>query len=436
MLFLYRCLIGLVGLILWPFGRFHAWRGERSWQDRLVLRRLPRCDIWLHAASVGEVRLVVTLCGHLKQEFPDLALQVSTMTATGYAAAKAALPDVEVAFFPLDLRRLMRRRLRDLQPKLLVLAEVEIWPNLLHEARRAGVRVILVNARLKERSFVRFRRFPGTTARLLAHYDRLFARSVEDRNRYLSLGAPEDRVTLAGDLKFDAPMLLPDPERIRLVRSSLSAGSNGFVFVCGSTRPDEEQQLSAALLALARGDSRFRLVLAPRHIERAGEVEKILVEAGFDVHRYQPPASAEPAPGSPSAAAGLAQDNPHAADRPLAILVDRLGVLQELFAASDLSFVGGTLTNTGGHNVLEPVWQGRPVVFGPDTLNIPDAAAYILANNFGTQIQSAHELVPLIEDLRKGRVSFAIRAPQPNKHSAVSLVADYVRSLISLGSHQ
>lgn len=416
MLLLYRCLSELLALILWVPGRYWAFRGDATWRDRLGLRKLESADVWLHGASVGEVRLLSCLCNFLLAREPALKLHVSVMTRTGLATARSLLPGVALSVIPLDVPRLMRRQIEQLRPRAIVCAEVEIWPALLGAAQARAVPVVLVNARLKDRSFRRFARFARTMRRLLGRYDRFFLRSAQDRERYLALGASEEACVLAGDMKFDAPAIDLDPAIRDELRARLGCDPADFLFVCGSTRPDEEQQLAPGLRALLQKEPRLRVVIAPRHVERCNEVAAILTEAGLAARLYS----------EAEAQSGVVRNTA----QPQVVLVDALGVLGDLYSAGDAAFVGGTLTNTGGHNILEPVWRGRPVLFGPDVTNIGDAAAYVLEHGYGEQVADATALLTVLEHLMAGRVSYAVRTDSSSGKSAVALAGEYILSTI------
>ncbi len=427
MLTLYRCFMGLVAAALWLPGRLLLWRGQSAWADRLQWRKLEPATVWLHGASVGEVRLLSYLARHLLEARPDLALHVSAMTPTGHATAAQLIPGARLSYFPLDVPRLMRRRLTQLSPAVIVCVEVEIWPALLAEAARRGVPVILANARLKERSHRRYGRFPVATRRLLSRYNRFFYRSQEDRQRYESLGAPPAKGEVAGDMKFDAPVLARSASDRLALRRLLGCSESDVLLVMGSTRPDEEDKVSAELLALMQRRGELRVVLAPRHVERASEVEAILRRAGFAPSLLFSDLSKANVGADEAGAAGRAQSE---TDVPRVVIVDQLGKLNDLYHASDLAFVGGTLTNTGGHNILEPVWCGRPVLFGPDTRSIVEAADYVLTHGYGRQVADARGLMESVEQWMDGRLRFEVRGESAERDSAIARAAAYILSLL------
>ena len=421
MLVLYRWLTELLALILWFPGRFWAGRGETAWADRLQLRRLAPADVWLHGASVGEVRLLSYLVRALSVRAPELRIHMSVMSKNGFATVRDLAPEASVSFLPLDVPRLTDRAFDQVSPRLLVCAEVEIWPALLGSAARRGIPVILVNARLKERSFRRLARFPRAIRSLLAQYERLFFRSSEDRERYLGLGLDPTAGELTGDMKFDAPVEMQKPEARLALRAKLGCGPEESLLVCGSTRPDEEEQLAARLKGLVERKPHLRVVVAPRHVERSDDVARLFESAGFRCVRYSQFSDPSPPPvGSPDSI----------------VLVDVLGVLNDIYSAGDIAFVGGTLTNTGGHNILEPVWRGRPVLFGPDTANVKEAAEYVVAHRYGQQVSDARGLEEALEDWLSGRTHFVAKTLAVDPASSTSRIADYILSRIDWGARR
>ena len=411
MLLAYRCLSELLALFLWVPARFLAARGDMAWGDRLARRRLGPADIWLHGASVGEVRLLAFLCRYLLDRLPGLRLHLSVMTKSGMETAAQLIPEATLSFLPLDVPRYMRTRMDQISPQLVVCAEAEIWPGLLSAAARAGARVVLVNARMKERSYRRFARFPRAMKRLLSCYDRFFLRSQEDLERYRLLGAPETAFELAGDMKFDAPVPADDPSARNALRTKLLVGSEDTLLVCGSTRPDEEEQLAPGLRALRTRYPQLRIVVAPRHVHRCQEVASLFASAGF----------------TPILFSALNEgDAAYSPGRPAVVIVDILGILNALYAAGDVAFVGGTLTNTGGHNILEPVWRGRPVFFGPDTASINDAADYVVSEKFGAQVENAAGLMVALERWIRKETLFRKKTSATGARSATARAGDYI----------
>ena len=407
MIGLYK-LIGRLGFgLVYPYGAYRAAQGDRMWRGRLGLVDLPECDVWLHAASVGESRVIGYLAEWLLEHDPKIRIHITIMTATGLAATESLFAEharVTFSHFPLDVRWPAARMLRRLQPKVLVLAETEIWPVFLEEAGSRGAKIILVNGRMSAKAFGRYKHVRGAMQRLLRLYDRFFFKTEEDRERYEAIGLPEGRYETAGDMKFDAPLMaLPTAVRAEL-RHEIGVTDDQFLLVCGSTRPGEEELLLSAFnRLLADVDTPVRLVIAPRHIERADEVGAMIQQAGLSFDRYGEGQSARPI-----------------------ILVDRMGLLTQLYQLADLAFVGGTLADIGGHNILEPVWAGTPVIYGPSLDNVREAAEYIEAHNYGARLDTAAEMADLVRAVITKKRTFARKSSADVDISATGRAGEYI----------
>jgi len=383
-----RRMVGVYNAVLAPLRlAAAAWalrhaRGPRAeeWRERMA-RRLPSVErpggVWVHGASVGEVRIVTALARGLRKLRPDLPLVVSAVSPTGRAQLPGA-PDVDAAFFlPLDFSGMPTRVLRAVAPRVLTLVETELWPNLLREADRLAVPVVLVNARLSAAGMRWYRRLSGLYGPLLARVARVGARSSADADRFRELGVPSAAICVTGNVKYDLP--LPGGDRARARRELAIAGERP-VLVAGSTRPGEERILVESWRRLRADLPELLLVLAPRHPERFDEVERLLAGAGLRLARWSRPATVDEPPAE-------------------ALLVDELGVLGRAYLAADVAFVGGTLVPVGGHNVLEPAAAGVPVLFGPYTSNVDDAAAELLAERGAERVTNAEELASAVAAL-------------------------------------
>lgn len=417
MIRLYRVIMYLTLCLIYPVIRVKAARGHETWRGRLVLDDAGSpVDLWLHAASVGEVRVVGHLVEFLRRRKPGLAIHVTVMTRAGAQTARQIFaPDIAVSFLPLDLPHLMERKLRSLAPRVLVIAETEIWPNLITAAAARRLPMVQVNGRMSEKAFQRYTWVRGSLTRLLAAYERFFLKGSDDAARFAQFGVTGERVVVAGDMKFDAPVARrSEPERASL-RQSLGVTADQFLVVAGSTRPGEEQAILDSLDAIRGDQPGLRLVVAPRHLDRIPEITDLIVAKGFTPLLH-------------SAMAGASQV---ACGKPLdVILVDRMGLLAELYAAADLAFVGGTLTPLGGHNILEPVWAGTPVLFGPSLDNVRDAAEYIVSGNYGAQI-SAETIGPVIVEVARGRRSFRQKTESDIEQTATSMAGEYLLKRLS-----
>jgi 3-deoxy-D-manno-octulosonic-acid transferase len=321
-------------------GRLGGHRGRR------VIRPL-----WIHAVSVGEVRVGVTVARALPSDWP---LLVTTVTPTGQQQAKGMVGErAATAYLPFDLGFAVRRFLHRFEPRALILVEGDYWPLLLRHVRRRRLPVAVVNGRVGERSFSRLRRFPRFARALLSAVDRFAVQTTDDRDRLVHLGVEAERVTITGNLKFDAPVPSPLPE-VEAVLSTAAAGRP--VLIAGSTMGGEEEQVLEAFQA-AGGGERALLVLAPRHPERWREVATLVGRSGLALaYRSDLDTRADLEPG------------------PDVVLLDTLGELASLYRMASAAFVGGTLVPTGGHNPLEPAVHGVAVAVGPSMHNFRQMA--------------------------------------------------------------
>ena len=313
--------------------------------------------IVVHAASLGEVNAASALIDTLIRQYPDAPVTVTTFTPTGsdrvgdvFGAA------VFHVYAPLDLPGAVRCFLDRVRPRLLVIMETELWPNLYHHAAAAGIPILIANARISERSFGRYRRWRALTAEALGQAARIAAQSAGDADRLRALGAPEERLTVTGNLKFDVslpPGLAEEGEAIRV-----AWGAQRPVLVAGSTHEREEAVLLAAFRGVLAAVPDALLVLVPRHPERFARAAQTARAAGLNVVLRSAgtvcPATAQ------------------------CFVVDAMGELLRYYAVGDVAFVGGSLEPIGGHNVLEPAALGRPVLVGPHTFNFSDITAQLI----------------------------------------------------------
>jgi 3-deoxy-D-manno-octulosonic-acid transferase len=405
---------------------FYLWKGRgtgkylRNFRERLG--RLPagleargRASIWIHAVSVGEVLAARTLVVPLKQRFPDLNVFVSTTTLTGQAVARSSVKGADGLFYaPFDFRSSVRRVLEAIRPRLLVLVETEIWPNLIHEARLRGARIAIVNGRLSPRSFGRYRWIRAFLEPVLAEID-VFAMQAEPHaERIRALGARPERVRALGNLKFDA---LEAPAPSATLRQLLSATGGRPLWVAGSTVDGEEPQVLAAFRTVRAALPDAALLIAPRHPERFALVPSLVEAAGFTAVRRS--------------ALGDAAWN----GRDVLVL-DTLGELAQVYAFASVVFVGGSLAAAGGHNVLEPAVAGKAVVVGPHMENFQEIADQFLAEQALVQVGTADELARATLDLlqdaaRRDAVGERARALVARNRGALERTLDALAELVA-----
>lgn len=308
--------------------------------------------IWIHAVSVGEVLAVSRMVDELKARLPGWRVVVSTTTDTGQRLARERFGEENVFYFPLDLSFAVRAYLRALRPKLLVLAEAEFWPNLLHRARSEGVRVAVVNARVSDRSLPRYRRFRNSLARVMQNVNVFLAQGDEDARRLVEIGASAERVHVGGNLKFEvkAPA---KPHILDQISEVVRRDQSGPLLIAGSTLEGEEAMLLDCFRQVIGRYSNALMVVAPRHPERFEPVAALLVASGLNWQRRSQWDGQQPIGGG-------------------VFLLDSIGELASLYEFADIAFVGGSLVPRGGHNVLEAAQFGVAIVVGPHTENFRD----------------------------------------------------------------
>jgi 3-deoxy-D-manno-octulosonic-acid transferase len=355
-------------------------------------------SIWVHAVSVGEVLAARALIADLRRRYPRLRLFVSTTTLAGQRLARRSVSDIDdVFYFPFDWTFSVRRTLDRVQPRLFVMIETEIWPNLLRECGRRAIPTVLVNGRISYRSFPRYRLIRPFFRRVLADIDRFCVQGDEAARRLIFLGADPSRITITGSLKFDALEVIPTPGRGReRVLRFFRMSAQRPVLVAGSTLKGEEEAVVRAFNRLRTSGSNALLVIAARHPERFAEVERLCRHEGLStIRRTELPIDAEP--------------------RADAVILDTIGELAEVYQIATVVFVGGSLVRAGGHNILEPAVFGKPIVFGPHMENFAEIADAFLANDAALQVRSNRELesgvLSLMGDpVRRARLGAAARA--------------------------
>ena len=341
-------------------------------------------SIWIHAVSVGEALTARAIAGDLKARYPHLRLFVSTTTMTGQQVAKQSFQMADgVFFFPIDLGIIVRRVLDIVRPRLFVMMETEIWPNLLQECRARGVKTVVINGRISTRSFPRYRLVKPLFRRVLTLVDRFCVQGDETAGRLAELGAPRDRITITGSLKFDAlqvPGASGAARGAERVLRYFAVAEGRAVVVAGSTMPGEHEIVLRAFERIRTLAHNPLLVLAPRKPEHFAEAASLSRQSGFrTVLRSE-----------------LTIDEEVRAD---VVVLDTIGELAQVYQAATVVFVGGSLVPTGGHNILEPAVYGKPIVFGPHMQNFAEIAEAFLAGHAAVQVTSGRELEDALIEL-------------------------------------
>lgn len=366
-------------------------RGRRHLSG--LKERLGDCDkrpgrrpcIWIHGVSVGEIQAARTLVEAIERELPEFEIVLSTTTGTGQEVAKRTYPDKRVFYFPIDFTWSVARVFRAIRPSVVVLVELEIWPNFLQEAHRQRIPIALVNGRISAKSFRSYRFVKSLLFDPVGKIGLFFVQTELYAERFRELGIPPRQIEVTGSVKYDQLAAKDlDPAE---VRRDIGLAAEDLVLMGGSTHPSEEATLLQAYLSLRDAFPKLRLVLVPRHTERTSEVKELLEAAAPVTLRTEQ-----------VAARGEGQ-----ASEPLppgqVLLVDTVGELGRLYCAADVVFVGGSLIPHGGQNMLEPVMYARPTVFGPHWVNFEEPVKRLLAAEGVREVKGAQELEPALREI-------------------------------------
>ncbi len=388
-----RLLYSTLLYLLMPLMLLHlAWRGFRQhgyWrrihQRFGLVRRQPHgIAVWVHAVSVGESLAALPLVRRLLERYPPQSVLVTTTTPAGSERVQAAFGDRVVhAYAPYDLPGAVNRFLRRVQPRRVIVMETELWPNLFHALARRRVPIVIANARLSPRSMGRYRRIRALTAEALSHCTAVAAQSEADAGRFRSLGADPARVHVLGNLKFDLEM----PE-------DMVAAGRVLRTRWGEARPVWIAASNPSVLPTWTIWQAL-LILVPRHPQRFDAVARLASDSGLHSVRRSAITVAAAADSRPAPAPGEAQ----ALTQAQVLVGDSMGELPMYFGAADVAFVGGSLVEVGGHNVLEPAALGLPVLFGPYMFNFEQARALLLEHQAAREIEGLLQLEPAVSRL-------------------------------------
>ena len=326
-------------------------------------------ELWVHAVSVGETLAARPVVLEILKQRPETSIVFTTTTLTGQAQARRLYPDATVTYFPFDFAFVVRRFIVHHQPRVFATMETEIWPNVTRIARERGMKLILANGRISDRSLPRYRAFRFVVGSVLRKYDRILAREEEDRGRFVAIGAAPEAVEVSGNVKFDFE---PDAAPLEIGPRLEQLIANRNVLVLGSTMAGEDEAFLPELERLFAEHDAF-VVIAPRKPERFELVAGLLATSPF---RFVRRSELESFSGDADV-----------------LLLDTFGELAKIYRYAHVAFVGGTLVPTGGHNPIEPAAAGVPVCFGPSMSNFREIAQVFLRNEAGVEVQSAAEAV-------------------------------------------
>jgi len=361
------------------------WRGKRSgslrqrWWGLVPRREGDAPCIWFHAVSVGEVNVLVPLVDRLRRQWPACQCVVSATTRSGYELARRRFGDHLVFVCPHDVSWAVRAALRRIRPTVLVLAELELWPNLIGICRQTGVGVAVVNGRLSQASWRGYRRCGPLARSLFRSLDVVLAQTAEYAERFENLGTPADRIGVTGSIKFDGAVVDRHNAATERLAELCGLAATDVVWLAGSTQAEDESVVFAAYAELQPRFPRLRLMVAPRHIERSDYVIKAITDRQWRAVRRT----------------DLAPGRTLSADEVL--VIDTVGELAAWWGVAHIAFVGGSLGRRGGQNMIEPAALGCAVSFGPATQNFRDVVAMLLRAEAAVVVEDADELARFVE---------------------------------------
>lgn len=432
MYFLYSVLTAIGMALLAPYfvvqgirrGKYlESFRERMGYLPRTLYRGTSDgAGIWVHAVSVGEVLAARPLVESLRKRFPDRTIFVSTTTVTGQRVARERVGCADGFFyFPFDWSGPVHRALDRVRPGLIVILETEIWPNFLREADRADIPVVFVNSRISERSFRRFRRFQPLIGRFFSNVlhdgECFLTQSADDARRLREMGAPEGRIEITGNLKYDQEP--PPPGHFgNWLAQQIREQERWPVLVAGSVVAGEEEAVLAAYDIVQRQWRRALFVLAPRKPERFDGAVRAVTERGWKTIRRS----------SLDMTAPLDENCD-------VLILDSIGELAGLYALANAVFVGGSLVRSGGHNILEPAWFSKPPVFGPSMENFREMAARFTSLGAGIQVSSGEKLgkvwTELIRDpARREEMGRKARALVEMNRGATARTLEHVAAIL------
>ncbi|MBK8872172.1 MAG: 3-deoxy-D-manno-octulosonic acid transferase [Elusimicrobia bacterium] len=406
-----------VGFV-WRYGLRRTLRGlpERfSWGRESS----PTGVLWVHAASVGEVRAVENFIRALPEQFPGVPRLLTTTTVNGKELAQRLGLAESVRLAPLDRPGPVARLIDQVKPKALVLVETELWPHWIQTLSRHRVPVVVINGRISDKAFPLYYWARGLFGPLLSTLARVGVQSPTHASRYLQLGALPESVAITGNLKFDVP--LPDLSRRAALRTAYGFSGDDPVWVAGSTHPGEESAVRDVFTSLRKKYPGLRLVAAPRHAQRAGEVARLFSDQGFRVCLRS----------RLSSYSGSAD----------VLVLDTVGELSDLYGAATVAFVGGSLVRKGGQNPLEPARWGVPTLFGPHMENFREVAALFLENQAAVSVSDLKALTSAVDSLlssqdQRDRLGSAARTVADRQRGALKSNLDLLGEALAIPPHQ
>ena len=375
-LLLFLMLPATIVYYLWCI--FITGKSRETWLENLgVLPRLAdrpadKKLIWLHAVSVGEVVASLPIQDELRKQLPDSVILVTTITQTGNAIARKSAKSADaIAYLPADYPIFVNQALNRVKPDIIVIVEAEMWPNFLAAAKHRKIPTVLVNGHVSDRSLHRRKRWQWLMSWAVSNIDLCCMQTEADAERIRAIGANPESVSILGSTKFDQDSGHLMEDTVRALRKDFNLPVGVPVFVAGSTNPGEEEPILDAFQEMRKSEKDLRLIIAPRQIERAEEIQGLVEARSLRCVR---------------------RSKKNFSNDFDVLILDTLGELASTYAVGEITFVGGTLIPKGGHSLFQPVLQGKPVLFGPHTFKTRDMAQMVIASGVGFEVKDASEL--------------------------------------------
>lgn len=341
-----------------------------------ALKKAKKDVIWINAASVGEIIMVQPLIKELSVMYPNAGYIIVTNSSSGQQMAKKLFGAEKVILQPLDLPAITRRVAQKVKPKLTIVVEFEMWPNIIQALSKVGSKVVLINGAMDNKILKYYRLFPGLLKATLNKLDFLGMKNETEKKIVDSLGVKPSKIRVTGDLKYDGSFKVMCKDDKKAIKDSLDIPENAIVLVAGSTHPGEEEIIFKVYIELKEEFKDLVLIIAPRQIERVAEIRQL--GEGYSL--------------KPVERTRLAAKDFKGTLGYEVVILDTIGELADLYSISTIAFVGGSFAKIGGHNLLEPVFYGKPVLFGPYVQDFQEIAEVLLMNNIGMMVRDEEEL--------------------------------------------
>lgn len=439
MYFLYNLLATIVVMVILPFFVVRMlWTGQIKGRFKEMWGFLPadvlrqvagRKCIWAHAASVGEIVATSSIIKEIAKIVPGQTFLVSVVTPTGYEMAKRIIPEAAgIIYFPLDLPWLVESVIDRIKPHVFMMVETELWPNFLKAAKRHNVKVLMVNGRISDKSSKRYHYLFSILKDMLNNVDRFCMQSSQDSDYIIGLGADPARVAVTGNTKFDQTYADISLQQQEEIRKMLGLGQAAPVIVAGSTHKGEEELLISAFQAVLANFPRAVMIIAPRHVERAGEIADLCQRSAINATKRTEVVTDN---------SGQALTYETSDSRQQVVILDTIGELGKVYGIADLVFVGGSLVSKGGHNILEPAAHGKPVLVGPYMFNFKEIYALLSKRGVCITVKDQNELTLQMnallkdEELQLRMKREALKIIEENK-GASAKSAQFVQQLMQM----